>query len=445
MNTRLAPHPYIEALLAGHEIPRSGAAWLNERRAHALERANALAVPTPREEEWRFTDLTPLVRTPLRPARPAPRPAMAEIARFIAPEATVHLAFVDGVFAPELSANAGLPYGVLVAPLAAVLATHAAVIEPHLARIAAFENRVFAALNTAQLRDGAFVWVARNQSCPTPVQLLYFSTQGETASYPRCLVVLEPGAQCTLIEDYVGLASAPYFANAVTEIALGAGARLAHVRVQREARAAFHIATCAVSLAQAAHYSSHAITLGARLSRLELEVLQGGEGTEVQLDGLVLVSGRQLADTHSLMDHAYPHGRCRQLHKCIVGGAAHAVFNGKIRVRPGAQLTDSAQQSRNLLLSNKAHVDAKPQLEIFADDVKCTHGATVGQLDAEQLFYLVSRGLAPQRARNLLTYAFGAEVIDRIPVPSLIEELEQTVLALTQSPEAPEKAGEALR
>ncbi|HXF67459.1 MAG TPA: Fe-S cluster assembly protein SufD [Burkholderiales bacterium] len=433
MSTVAAVHPYIEALLKGYELPRSGISWLNERRARALERANALTVPTTRDEEWRFTDLTPLTRVPFQPAAGAPQPAMAEVSRFIAPEATAHLVFVNGVFAPELSANAGLPYGVLVTPLAAALATHAAVIEPHLARIAPFDNQVFAALNTAQLHDGAFVWIARNQRCPTPVQLLYLSTQRQSASYPRCLVVVESGAECTLIEDYAGLDEGPYFANAVTEIALGEGARLAHVRLQREAKGAFHIATCAVSAARDAHYALHAVTLGARLSRFDLEVAQRGEGVEARLDGLALISGRQLADTHSLMDHAAPRGRCRQLHKCIVGGAAHAVFNGKIVVRSGAQLTDSAQQSRNLLLSDKAHVDAKPQLEIFADDVKCSHGATVGQLDAEQLFYLLSRGLAPERARNLLVYAFGAEVIDRIPVPSLVEQLERAVLEETET------------
>jgi Fe-S cluster assembly protein SufD len=175
------------------------------------------------------------------------------------------------------------------------------------------------------------------------------------------------------------------------------------------------------------------VTLCARISRHNLNVTQNGEGAEMKIDGLALISGRQLADTHTLMDHARPHGKSTQLHKCIAGGAAHAVFNGKVFVREGAQLTDSAQQSRNLLLSPRAHVDTKPQLEIFADDVKCAHGATVGQIDAEQLFYLKSRGLPDAQARNLLTYAFGAEIIDRIPVPSLVARLERTVLEQTQN------------
>jgi Fe-S cluster assembly protein SufD len=428
-----AQHPYIEALLQGSEAPATGFGWLNERRAAALERANALTVPTTRDEEWRFTDIRPLTRVQFRRAEAGARPSMAEISGYIVPEATVHLVFVDGVFAPELSANSGLPYGVVVAPLRGALQSHAAVIEPHLACHARFQDDVFTALNTCHLRDGAFVWIAKNQQCPTPVQLLFVSTQHEVAAHPRVLVVAEAGAECTLIEDYVSLGETVHFTNAVTEIAVGANAGVQHVKLQREARTAFHIAACAAALAKDARYASHTVTLGARISRNSLNVAQEGEGAQIRIDGLTLVSGRQLADTHTLMDHARPHGRSEQLHKCIVGDAAHAVFSGKIMVRAGAQLTDSAQESRNLLLSDKAHVDTKPQLEIFADDVKCSHGATVGQLDQEQVFYLRSRGLATEHARALLTYAFGAEVVDRIPVPSLVEQLERAVMRETQS------------
>ncbi|MBI3043753.1 MAG: Fe-S cluster assembly protein SufD [Betaproteobacteria bacterium] len=430
-----AKHPYIESLLRGYEMPRSGISWLNERRAQALERANALTVPTTRDEEWRFTDITPLTRVQFQPAAGAPRPAMADLSRFIVPEAAARLVFVDGAFAPALSVTAGLPQGVVVSPLAAALDAHAWEIEPHLARHAEYEREVFIALNTAHLRDGAFVRIARNRSHPAPVQIIHVSTRKEAAAYPRCLVIAEAGAECTLIEDYAGLGDAVYFNDAVTEIVAGEGACVRHVRLQRESGGAFHIATCAASLARNARYVSHTITLGARLSRFNLNVVQQGEGAEIEMDGLALISGRQLADTHSLMDHARPSGRCQQAHRCIVGGAAHAVFNGKIVVRPGAQLTDSAQQSRNLLLSDRARVDTKPQLEIFADDVKCAHGATVGQLDPEQVFYLRSRGLSTERARSLLTYAFAAELIDRIPVPSLVERLEETVLAQTQGNE----------
>ncbi len=430
-----ATHPYVAALLSGCDPAQERLSWLGERRAAALERANALTVPTTRDEEWRFTDITPLTRIPFRPAAARSRPEPAAISRFVAPEAAIRLTFVDGTFAPELSAYAGLPYGVVVSSLGAGLGSHGSVIEQHLARHAHFEQDVFVALNTARVHDGALVWVAKNQRCPTTVQLLFLATQGETASYPRCLVLAEAGAEVTLVEQYAALADGAYLTDAVTEIVVGDGAQVQHVRLQQEARNAFHIATCAVALGKDSSYSSHAVSLGARIARHNLDVNQGGEGAEARLDGLTLIAGRQLSDTHTSLHHGRPSGRSRQMHKCIVGGAAHAVFNGKIAVAPGAQLTDSAQESRNLLLSEKAHVDTKPQLEIFADDVKCAHGATVGQLEPDQLFYLRSRGLSQQRARNLLSYAFGAEVIDRIPVPSLVEQLEEVVLAETQTAE----------
>jgi Fe-S cluster assembly protein SufD len=427
-----ARHPYVAALLEGHAAWRAGVPWWEARRAEALERANALSVPTTRDEDWRFTDITPLTRLKLRLAEPGPLPETEALAPFLVPEASARLVFVDGHYAPGLSANAGLPYGVAVTRLGAALKSHEAVIEPHLARLAPFAEELFTALNTCHLRDGAFVWVARGQSCPTPVHVLHLSTRGDSAAHPRLLVVVEEGAECTLVEDYASLGEPVCLTNAVTEIVVGREARVQHVKLQREARTAFHIATCAVALERGARYSSHSVALGARISRHNLAVAQRGEAAEARLDGLALCSGRQLADTHSLMDHAASGGRSRQLHKCIVTDAARAVFNGRIVVRPGAQLTDSAQESRNLLLSDKAHVDTKPQLEIFADDVKCSHGATVGQLDAEHVFYLRSRGLSLERARDLLTYAFGAEIVDRIPVPSLVEQLERVVLRETR-------------
>jgi len=234
-----------------------------------------------------------------------------------------------------------------------------------------------------------------------------------------------------VIEDHVALHDGSYFSNPVAEIAVDAAATVEHVRIQRDSDAAFHIASCAVSLARASRYRSVSVALGARLSRLDLEVRQTDNGAECTLDGLALIGGSRLADSHTCIDHGKPHGTSRQLHKCIVDGAAHAVFNGRVIVRPGAQKTDSAQSSRNLLLTTRAVVDALPQLEIFADDVKCTHGATVGQLDSEELFYLRSRGLSEEAARDLLTYAFGAEVIERIPVPSLRGRLQRAVLERT--------------
>jgi Fe-S cluster assembly protein SufD len=275
--------------------------------------------------------------------------------------------------------------------------------------------------------------VAKGRAAPAPVHLLFASTRADAASYPRVLVVAERDSECTVVEDYVALHEGAYLVNAVTEIAVGEGARVRHVRLQRESQAGFHIAACGVRVGRDAQYASTSIALGGRISRYNLNITQAGEGAQCQVDGLALLGGRQLADTHSLLDHTAPNGRSRQLHKCIVGGAAHAVFNGKIFVRRGAQLTDSSQQSRNLLLSERAHVDTKPQLEIFADDVKCAHGATVGQLDPDQVFYLESRGLSEATAHDLLTFAFAAEIVERIPVPALVRRLEETLVRQTQN------------
>ena len=309
--------------------------------------------------------------------------------------------------------------GLVVTDLSVAVGTHASVIEPHLGRLASFENNLFAALNTAYLHHGALIIVPRNAKIQKPVHVLFIATQAGTAIHPRCLLIAQGGSEVTLVEDYVALQDEAYVTNAVTEVALENNARVNHIRVQRDSMEAFHIANCAVSVAHASCYRSVSVALGGRISRYDLNARLEAEGAECLIDGLALIKGRQLADTHTCIDHAKPHGTSRQSHKCIVDGAAHAVFNGKILVRAGALRTDSAQSSRNLLLSARARVDTKPQLEIFADDVKCAHGATVGQLDHEELFYLRSRGLAENAARNLLTYAFGAEIIDRIPIASL--------------------------
>jgi Fe-S cluster assembly protein SufD len=435
MTMTTAVHPYIEALLTGtRELPGTPHRWLDERRGAALERANALSVPTTRDEEWRFTDLAPLVRLQLRAPELGRGPGVEAIDPYVIPESGARLVFVDGHYAPGLSSrpsDSSAVSGIRVAPLSEALKTDAQRLEPNLARLAGFDQNVFVALNTAHLRDAAVIVVPKSAVCEKPVHVLHLATQPGIASYPRCIVIVEASADCTIVEEYQGVSGDAYFTNAVTEVVVEPNANLRHIKLQRESARAFHIATCAVSVARDASYISQTISLGARLSRYELGVALNGEAAFAQMDGLALISERQLADTHTLIDHAYPNGRSAQLHKTIVGGAAHAVFNGKILVRPGAQLTDSSQQSRNLLLSDKATVDTKPQLEIFADDVKCAHGATVGQLDAEQLFYLRARGLPEQAARNLLTYAFGASVIERIPVPSLVERLERAVMAQT--------------
>lgn len=419
---------YLDSLLAGRpQLSASPLAWLNTLRAEAVERVGVLTVPTLRDEEWRFTDIAPLTRQSFHPVNQPASLQAGEDLRFHIAEAASRIVFIDGVYAPHLS-SAAADDGVTVTSLAAAAASHAAEIGQHLGRHAAFQNNVFAALNTAFLHDAAVVIVPRNTQASAPVHLLFIATQKDAASYLRCLLLAESGCAVTVIEDYVALQQDAYFTNAATELVLADNAQVNHIRVQREGAQAFHIASCAVSLARASRYHSVSVALGARISRYNLNVLLAAEGAECSVDGLALIADSQLADTHTCIEHAQPNCVSRQLHKCIVDGSAHAVFNGKIIVRPGAQNTDSSQSSHTLLLSGRAHVDTKPQLEIFADDVKCTHGATVGQIDSEEVFYLRSRGLSELEARNMLTYAFGAEIIERIPVASLKRHLGQAVL-----------------
>lgn len=423
---------YLETLLAGQpQLPASPLAWINALRAEAVDRLDVLTLPTLRDEAWRFTDISPLTRLSFQPVRSATRLQAADIEHFYLDEASNRLVFVDGVYVPQLSSmvTAG---GVVLANLPAAIAADTSAIEAHLGRHATFRGDVFAALNTAFLHHAAVIVVPRDVALAAPVHLLFIATQTEVASYPRCLLVAESGSSVTLIEDYVALQDEAYFINPVTEIALADQAHVKHIRVQRDSGKAFHIANCAVSLGRSSNYQSVSVALGAQISRYNLDLMVA-EGATCAVDGLALIADSQLADTHTCIDHAQPHGVSRQLHKCIVGGSAHAVFNGKVMVRQGAQRTDSVQSSRNLLLTGKAHVDTKPQLEIFADDVKCVHGASIGQLDSEEVFYLNSRGLSDSVARSLLTYAFGAEIIDRIPIASLKHRLEQRVLEQTSS------------
>jgi len=431
----------------------SGSGWLAGIIADARAAASTLPVPTSRDEAWRYTDVAQIARQSffVHDTAPTVEPDLAALASFVVEEASAtRLVHIDGVFSPALSSVHGLPAGLRIGLLSDYAgaggaggvsgasgtdqgAGAAATVRAHLARHARYEADFFSALNTARLHDGAAVISAPGVQSSAPVHLLFLTT-GRPAPFtvqPRVLVVAEPGSSLTLIEEYASLGESIVFTNSVCEVVVGANASVHHVRLQRENRASFHVGRCAVTLDRDARYRSVSLNLGARLSRLDLEVTLDGEGAEAHLDGLALIDARQHADTHTLLDHGKPNGTSRQLHKCICDGGSHAVFNGRIRVRADAQHTDSAQQSRALLLSPKAQINAKPQLEIFADDVKAAHGATVGQLDGEALFYLASRGLPVEQARKLLTYAFAAEVIERIPVRSLVARLAAQVMART--------------
>ena len=422
---------YLQGLLAGQpKVAASKQAWLNQLRSSAVETVSELTIPTTRDEEWRFTDLSMLTKVSLPPAQANSKLAAADIQRFEIKEAENRLVFVDGVYAAHLSKIDKLL--ILLNNLSGLTDKHAALVQTHLAQQVLTAGNVFAALNTAHLRDAALIMLPRDTQFKAPVHLLFVATQKEVVSYPRTLVLADNGCEATVIEDYVSLQDETYFTNAVTEFVLADNARIHHVRIQREGGKAFHIANCAATLSRNSNYQSVSIAMGARISRYNLNV-KLAEGAECSADGLAMISARQLADTHTCIDHAQPHAISRQLHKCVVDGGAHAVFNGKILVRHGAHHTDSEQSNHTLLLSDKAHVDTKPQLEIFNDDVKCTHGATIGQLDKDEVFYLQSRGVPHAQALNMLTYAFAAEVIERIPVVSLKRSLEQTVLEKTST------------
>jgi Fe-S cluster assembly protein SufD len=412
----------FEQLLLGKTIESES--WLAPIRDKAGACAQVLNFPTAKQDDWRLTDLSPLFQHDFHPVDSYASLTLADIdASLIA--GSVRLVFVDGCYAPSLSDLKLAGDGVTVSSL--LERSGDANVEANFARHAHFEQDTFAALNTRFFEDGAFVHVAGEADAP--IHILNVSTKRETPSaiYPRCLVVMDANSRATVIEDYAGLNDGINFSNAVTEVVLKDHAQLQHVRVQREGKSGFNIGHCSVDAAGGSVYTSTSLAFGARVSRHDLHVALRGEGAEVTLNGLALIGGRQIADTHTRIDHASPRCISHQLHKCIADGAAHAIFSGKIMVREGASGTDSAQSSRNLLLSGKAHIDTQPQLEIFNDDVSCKHGATIGQIDADALFFLKSRGLTEERARNLLTHAFAAEIIARIPVPSLVESLERMI------------------
>ncbi|MEP0982163.1 Fe-S cluster assembly protein SufD [Leptolyngbya sp. AS-A5] len=400
---------------------RSPHSKFQDIRDRAAASVHDQAIPSTRDEEWRFTDVSDLLSLSLKIAEPASL-SFPQIEAFLLPEtANSRLVFVDGVFAADLSAIDDLPDGVVVSNLETVLELMPTV-KDYIAKLPG-EDEVFTALNTASLTDSAIVFAPRNQDVNTPIHLLFVSTQAETLIQPRVCVIAETGSRVTLIEDFVSLTEGAYFTNTVTEIAIAENAEVRHTRVQRDSNAAFHIGKTAVSQARDSRYSCTAVHLGGRLSRHNLEVYQTGEQTETTLNGLTVIDGDRIGDTHSLLSLSKPYGVGNQANKTIVSDRAHAIFNGKVFVPQAAQQTDARQLSRNLLLSPKARVDTKPQLEIIADNVKCAHGATVSQLEDDEVFYLQSRGIDQDSARKLLTYAFAIEIIDQISVQTLRDRL----------------------
>jgi Fe-S cluster assembly protein SufD len=407
-------------------------AWVGELRAEALGRFERLGFPTTDQEDWKYTNVAALARREFRPAEAAKALDAAQVEPFLYEEARgSRLVFVNGHFNQKLSSLDALPRGVIAADLASALrGEHAELLRERLTRSDRRDVGAFAALNTAFLGSGAFIHVPPDVSVASPVHLLFLSTPEAEGAFtpPRVVVVAGRGSSATVVESYAALGEAEYFTNAVVEVSLGESARLVHYKVQAEGERAFHVASTRAELERAASYDLTTITLGARLSRHDVEVVLDHEGAECWVDGLYLVGDGQHADTHSLIDHRVPRCTSHQNYKGILDGRSRAVFNGRVYVHPDAQQTDAFQSNKNLLLSSDARVDTKPQLEIYADDVKCAHGATVGQLEEEEYFYLVSRGLRPALARNLLTYGFAEEIVEKIKVGSVKRQLDEAIL-----------------
>ena len=415
----------------------SSDSWLVRVRENAMATFVELGFPSVKDEEWKYTNIAPIARTnfiPLIATETAVRSSDAqEFANFSVVEARdSQLVFVNGRLRNDLSRLTGLPEEVVALDLSEALADvrYSEIARAHLARHADYITNGFTALNTAFVHHGAFVYIPKGVTVKVPLHLLLISNSSHTneVTFPRLLVIAEENSSITLIESYVGAAEATYFTNAVVEIVLADGARLEHYKVQRESAGAFHVATTAADLGANSSYDATTITFGAQLSRHDINVTMDHEGAECWVDGLYLVTASQHTDTHSVIDHRKPHCTSHQLYKGILDGKSRAVFNGKIFVRHDAQKTDAMQTNKNLLLSNEARVDTKPQLEILADDVKCAHGAAVGQIDEDELFYLSTRGIHYDLARNLLTYGFAEEVIGKIKLDSIRAQLDEAVL-----------------
>ncbi|MFN7413993.1 MAG: Fe-S cluster assembly protein SufD [Dolichospermum sp.] len=425
-NSLLDRDPFLTGLLNQVTVSEKDDC-LKQLRDGAAKWVRHSVIPNTREEEWRFTDLSSLKQVDFKLGMFQETSLESDIL----PEVSQQLVFVNGVYSPDLSNTENLPAGLIVGNLD-VLSSE--IVGEYLAQ-AEGAKEVFTALNTAALNDVAVVWVGKNVVVEKPIHLLFVSVSGESAtiSQPRVLVVAESNSQVTLIEEYIASSQneGVYFTNSVTEIWVNENAQVSHNRIAREGAAAFHVGKTAVTQARYSRYSCNAVTVGGKISRHNLEILQTGEQTETTLNGLTVIANNQLADTHSALSLNHPHGVSKQLHKCIIGDRAHGVFNGKIFVPKLAQLTNASQLNRNLLLSSKSRIDTKPQLEITADNVKCAHGATVSQLEDDQIFYLQSRGIDENNARKLLVNGFAMEVINFIPVASLRESLLKTVTSLT--------------
>ena len=413
----------------------SDPSWLTTIRRNAYDAFQSAGFPTTRDEDWRFTPIGPIVETAFAEA------AAAEVARAAIAPFVVHrmhctqIVFVNGRFSAALSSPGALGKNVQATSLASALATDPGLVDPYFTRCAPYDKQAFVALNTAFVEDGAFLHVPANTVVPEPVHVIYYTTAAAPqVTHPRTIIVAGDRSQVKVIESYAGPDGETYLTNAVTEIVCGENAHVEHCRVQRESHSAYHLSSTFVFLERSAVFTQQNVTFGGAIVRNDVNAVMGGEGITCTLDGLYLASGTRLVANHTAIDHAKPHCESHEVYKGMLDGQSRGVFNGKIFVRPQAQKTDAKQTNKVLLLSDDATINTKPQLEIFADDVKCTHGATVGQLDETSMFYLRARGIGYDQARAMLIHAFASDIIDRVTIEPLREALEEALL--TELPKA---------
>jgi Fe-S cluster assembly protein SufD len=406
--------------------------WLAALRSAGAAAFADAGLPGTDLEEWRYTNVAPLARIPFEPAPPGGAVGRAELELLAVPLfACSAFVFVDGRFARALSSPRALAGDLCVASLAALARARAPRPAP-LGELADPKLHPFAALQGALVEDGAVVTIPAGVECPQPIHLVFVTTgaAGEArASFPRVVVAAERGSRALVVQDHVSLGAGPRLVSAVTEVAVGPGAAVELVVLQREGEEGFHVGNVQARVERDGRFAARTLVLGGRLVRNDLGVLLAGPGAECDLDGLFHGAGERLVDNHTLVDHASPHATSRELYKGVLGGRSRGVFRGRVVVRPDAQKSDARQASANLLLSDGAEIDTKPQLEIWADDVRCSHGATIGRLDPEALFYLRSRGLDEGAARDLLTRGFAAEILQRIGSAALAEAAGELLLA----------------
>ena len=424
--------PFSETFRAFEEGDgRLAPASVQSMREAAFDHLRHIGFPTTKNEDWHYTSVAPILEHDYLHVTTRSGDVLPEA---LAPFTFGHsewprLAFVNGRFAPELSNTDHLPNGVHVVDLRRAWEELPELVE-QLGQITSYDDRAFTALNTAFMNDGAVVQFDANTELEVPIHLLFVTdaVAAKSMMHPRNLIVLGRNAKARVIESYVSLSNAVYFTNGVTEVALAEGATLHHYKMQREGMRAFHVGTIETHQARDTHYISFSLATGASLSRTNIYTTLDGEGCGTTVNGLYMLDGDQHCDHQTMIVHAQPNCFSRELYKGVLDGQSHGVFNGKVYVEPIAQKTDGKQTNNTLLLSDRAQIDTKPQLEIFADDVKCTHGATVGRLDEQALFYMKSRGVGRELARRLLTYAFAADVLETIEEESVREELERMTL-----------------